>query len=527
MVASLTIFRNIKIVMKSSESYYVGIDVGTTNAKCVIIDQNAKIVTQKSKEYCVDTPYPGWSEQNPEMWWETIFDLCQTVIGGFEGKQKIKAIGTSGQMHGLVTLDEKLNVIRPAILWNDQRSKKECDYIVEQMDGLDHLLALTNNNILTGYAGPKLLWLKNNEKEHYDIIHKIILPKDYIRYKLTGTLYTDVSDASGTGFFDVINRCWSKELLERLDIPVRWFPEALESMDSSGVLKPELAEMLGIKYDIPVIAGAGDAVIQPLASGILDSSEGLLVIGTGGNVTVQLPGSIKNQDGKLQVFCGVMPGSYVAMGVTLSAGDSLRWIRDLLQEGVNQLKVTHKDITFADIEMMARQSQPGANNLLFLPYLAGERCPYPDPKAKAVFLGMQTTTSLADMARSIMEGVSFSLKDVVNIIEKCGFVFKSYCFSGGGAQSELWRQILAHILNAQITTVTTSSEGSAFGVALLAGLAAKEWIDPLKIKEMIPIATNDSPNDILVGKYRHLFSVYQKGYPQLKSIFEQLADDDI
>lgn len=508
--------------MSNTKRYYVGIDIGTTNAKVLIINENTEILTQKSCEYPVDYPNPGWAEQHPEMWWETIWNLCLDVVAGFKDKSYINAIAVSGQMHGLVTLDNNLDIVRPAILWNDQRSARECDLIIEQSGGLEELLSLTNNNMLTGYTGSKIVWLQRNEVENSKRVYKILLPKDYIRYKLTGKIFTDTTDASGTGLYDIRNRCWSEKLLNRLNIPLNWFPEVIDSMDNGGYLRPELAKKLELKKKIPVIAGAGDAVIQPLGSGILDYSEGLLVIGTGGNVTAQLPGYIYNKDGKLQVFCGVFPGSYVAMGVTLCAGDSLRWLRNLLQTGMEQLSNTTNNTTFSDLSNLAQQSTAGANNLLFLPYLNGERCPYSDHFAKGSFIGLNTKTSLADMVRAIMEGVSFSLKDVTMLIENSGINFKSFCLSGGGSRSELWRQILADVLNKKITTVATSSEGSAFGAALLAGMADNAWSNLHNIKKYLPITSCNIPDNKRYNIYKQLFQVYHNSYPQLKTLFNQL-----
>lgn len=509
--------------MINTEKYFVGIDVGTTNAKCIVINETAEIIAQKSCEYSVDSPNPGWAEQDPEKWWINVWDLCIDVISRLKDKQNINSIGISGQMHGLVTLDKNLRSIRPAILWNDQRSVKECDFIIDQAGGLDDLLSITNNNMLTGYTGSKIIWLQNNEKENCRKIYKILLPKDYVRLQMTGELLTDITDASGTGLFDVKNRCWAESLINRLNIPREWFPVVAGSMEKCGYLKPQLAKTLGLDKKIPVITGAGDAVIQPLGSGILDSSEGLLVIGTGGNVTVQLPGYMHNKAGNLQIFCGIFPGTYVAMGVTLSAGDSLKWLRDLLQTGIGQLNNGSADITFAEISDLAGKSSPGAGNLLFLPYLSGERCPYPDHLAKGSFIGLNTKTSLSDIVRAVLEGVSFSLKDVTLLIEQSGVDFKSLFLSGGGARSELWRQILADIFDKKIATVSTSAQGSAFGAALLAGLSENAWSSPSGLKRLIPVTSEEIPDNERVATYNKLFSAYQQGYPQLKPIFNLLS----
>ena len=507
--------------MDIQRKFYVGIDVGTTNAKCVIINDLMKVVSKNSIEYSIDSPQPGWAEQNPNMWWDTVWELCKEVIGKFEYKQDICKIGVSGQMHGLVTLDTNLKVIRPAILWNDQRSADESKEIIQLAGGEEALLNYTNNNMLTGYTGSKIYWLKKYEQENSSRIYKIVMPKDYIRYKLTGEIFTDVTDASGTGLFNVKERRWSKELLNKIKIPLEWLPVVINSTDESGVLKSELADQLGINKNIPIIAGAGDAAIQPLGSGIFDDSEGLLVIGTGGNVTIHSPGFKYNSKGRLQFFCGALPNSYVAIGVALSAGGSLKWFRDLLKERSN-LTGIKKELTYQELDSLALKSPSGANGLLFLPYLSGERCPYPDEYARGAFIGINTQTSISDMVRGVMEGICYSLKDITKLMERAGFVSETYCLSGGGAESELWRQVLADVFACKITTVATSSEGSAFGVAILAGMTDKAWSQSMQIKEGIPIVTTNDPSTKDKERYSRMFSIYQKGYPQLKAIFYEL-----
>lgn len=502
--------------MDIQRKYYVGIDVGTTNAKCVIINDLLEIVSKESCEYSIESPKPGWAEQDPDMWWDTVWELCINVIGQFEYKRDITKIGVSGQMHGLVILDSSLKVIRPAILWNDQRSAAECKEIIERAGGEEALLEYTNNNMLTGYTGSKICWVQKNEVENSNRIHRIVMPKDYVRYKLTGEIFTDFTDASGTGLFNVKERCWSKELLNKIGIPIDWLPKVINSTDQSGVLKSELAEQLGLKKNVPIIAGAGDAVIQPLGSGIFDSSEGLLVIGTGGNVTIQSSKYIYNSKARLQFFCGVLPNSYMAMGVTLSAGGSLKWFRNLLLEG--QIPLT----TYGELDLLAEKSPVGANRLLFLPYLSGERCPYPDEFARGAFIGMNPKTSLSDMVRAVMEGICFSLKDITDMMEQSDFVSKSFCLSGGGAKSEIWKQMMADVFDRRITTVAASSEGSAFAAAILAVIADKTWIGSEQIKQRIPMATNNVPVKKNKERYSRLFSIYQKGYPQLKDIFRDL-----
>lgn len=505
-----------------SEACFLGIDVGTTNAKVMLIDAQARVLRAASREYPVNYPRSGWAEQDTEMWWSAVQDLLHEVVGSSNKKSSIRAVGVSGQMHGLVALDANHAVIRPAILWNDQRSEPQCNAIIEACGGRDGLLRLTNNGMLAGYMAPKILWMREHEPEACAQIAHVLLPKDYIRFRLTGAIATDVSDASGTGVFDCANRRWSSELLALLKLPEAWFPPALESTTVAGKLSPEIASGLGLGADIPVIAGGGDAVLQPLGSGVVNG-EGLLVVGTGGNVTVPLAANISNEGGRLQVFCGVLPGSYVAMGATLSAGESIRWMRNLLRRGTAALGLAGDRLSFADLDQLAGESEPGARRTLFLPYLGGERCPHADASARGAFIGLSPQTSLGDLVRAIMEGVAFSLYDVTTLLERQGIRPGAFRLSGGGSQSERWRQIFAHVFDRAISTVTASSEGTAFGAALLAGMSQGRWTASGELGRLMPLQTVDQPDPALVPRYRALFDVYQRGYDSLASLFRDLV----
>jgi xylulokinase len=506
----------------NAPEYFLGIDVGTTNAKVVLIDRDARVVRSACCEYAVQYPQPGWAEQDPAIWWSTVRSLVREVAGTFEHKQAIRAAGVSGQMHGLVALDAHDAVIRPAILWNDQRAHAQCAEIAERCGGLDGLLRLTNNNMLAGYTAPKLLWLREHEPEAFRRIAAVLLPKDYLRFKLTGKKATDVSDASGTGLFDVRRRRWSDELIALLDLPRAWFVHAHESTEVVGALPADVASDLGLPAGLPLVAGGGDAALQPLGMGLLDTSEGLLVVGTGGNVTVPLAANIPNEGGCLQIFCGVLPGAYVGMGVTLTAGESLRWIRNLLQVGAAQLGLPGSELTFADLERCARESPPGANRTLFFPYLVGERCPHPDAAARGAFIGLSTRTSLADLVRAILEGVAFSMRDAALVMERQGIRPARWRLCGGGAQNAQWRQIFSNVFDRPIAT-TVASEGTAYGAALLAGIGQNRWRDPDALKHLFLPQTNDHPDSALAQRYRTLFAVYRQGYDRLSPLFRELA----
>lgn len=505
--------------MVSAPPYYLGIDIGTTNAKVVIVDETARIVRSASREYPVDYPHPGWAEQDPAIWWTAVYELLLEVVKPFPGRAQIRVAGVSGQMHGLVALDEARRVIRPAMLWCDQRTTTQCDTIIETCGGLDRLLRLTNNHMITGYTAPKILWLRDHEPDSYARIATVLLPKDYLRFRLTGDLATDVSDASGTGLFDTANRRWSTELLQRLDLPFAWFPPAYESTKIVGHLSKELTATLDLPAPLPVIAGGGDAALQPLGSGLVDHAECLLVVGTGGNVTIPLPANVANHAGRLQIFCSVLPGTWVALGATNAAGESLRWLRNLLRTGTTQLGLNGASLSFDELNQLAHQSPPGANHVFFLPYLLGERCPHPDANARGAFVGLTTNTTLADLVRAIMEGVAFSLRDVSTLLENQGIPLNSCRLAGGGSQSKLWRNIFSNTFGCPVSTVASSAAGTAYGTALLAGLSDGQWGKPGALKRLIPAHTTDVPDPALTADQQQRFSRYRRLYPALAEVF--------
>lgn len=509
--------------MASASDHYLGIDIGTTNAKVVLVDDRARVVRSASREYPVNYPRPGWAEQDPATWWAAVQGLLAEVVKPFEHRARIRVVGVSGQMHGLVALDQAGKVIRPAMLWCDQRTTPQCEAILAAAGGLDGLLRLTNNGMITGYTAPKILWLRDHEPESFARIATVLLPKDYIRLKLTGVLATDVSDASGTGLFDAPNRRWSTELLQRLDLPSPWFPTAHESTATVGQLSTQLTAALDLPAPLPVIAGGGDAALQPLGSGMLDDAECLLVVGTGGNVTVPLPDNVTNHGGRLQIFCGVLPGSWVALGATNAAGESLRWLRNTLRIGANQLGLNGDALSFADLNALAERSRPGAHGVFFLPYLLGERCPHPDADARGAFIGLTTNTTLADLVRAIMEGVAFSLRDVATLLMNQGVKLDSCRIAGGGSQSETWRNIFSDTFGCPVSTVAASAEGTAYGTALLAGLSDGRWSEPGALRRLVPASTTNLPNSATSAAQQQRFALYRRFYPALADLFTASA----
>ncbi len=424
----------------------VGLDVGTTGVKALALSPEGEVLATAEHGYPLSTPQPGWSEQDPEDWWRAseaaLADLGVEPAG----------IGLSGQMHGLVCLDSEERVLRPAILWNDQRTSAECEEI-EARVGLERLIALTGNRALTGFTAPKLLWLRRHEPEVYARIAHVLLPKDYVRLRLTGKRATDVADASGTLLFDVAGRRWSDEVLDALELPAAWLPEALES--------PEVSGHWG---SIPVAAGAGDQPAAALGVGIDRPGPVSVVLGTSGVVLAALPAFQAEPQARVHAFCHAVPGGWQAMGVMLSAAGSLAWLRDVAGG------------TYDELTAEAATWPPGVEGLTFLPYLQGERTPHADPGARGSFTGLTLRHDRGALARAVLEGVAYGLRDSLDLLRALGVEAEVGRASGGGARSELWLRIVASVLGIPLER-TVSEEGSAYGAALLGGVAAGVFAD--------------------------------------------------
>jgi xylulokinase len=414
----------------------IGLDIGTTSAKGIALDGDGNVVATAAEEYPLSTPQPGWAEQDPELWWAA----AQRVLARLPADLPI---GLSGQMHGLVVLDEHGEVLRPAILWNDQRTAAECAEI-EQRVGLDRLIELTGNRALTGFTAPKLLWLRTHEPDTYARIRHILLPKDYVRFRLTGERLIDAADASGTLLFDVAHRRWSDEVCDALEIPREWLPEARESTE---------------------VASAGDQAAAALGVGIVGPGGPLsVVLGTSGVVFAALPGYQPDAEARAHVFCHAVPETWHAMGVMLSAAGSFAWLRQAL------------DADYAALDAAAERWAPGSEGLLFAPYLAGERTPHADPDARGAFTGLSLRHDRGALARAVLEGVAFGLRDSLELLRKLGVDAAVGRVSGGGARSELWLRIVASVLRLPLER-TAIEEGSAYGAALLAGVRAGTFAD--------------------------------------------------
>ena len=470
-----------------------GLDVGTTGVKAIAITPEGEVVARAERSYPLSTPRPGWSEQDPEDWWRAS-EAALAELGG-----DIVGIGLSGQMHGLVALDSEDRIVRPAILWNDQRTGAECVEIEERV-GLGRLIELTGNRALPGFTAPKLLWLRRHEPDSYERIRRILLPKDYVRLKLTGEHAIDVADASGTLLLDVAGRRWSDEVLGALEIPSSWLPRVLESPAVSGATTDR----------IPVAAGAGDCAAAGLGVGVERPGPVSIVLGTSGVVFAALPAYRPDEQGRAHVFCHAVPDTWHAMGVMLSAAGSLEWLREAVAP----------DLSFDALVGEGERWEPGVEGLLFLPYLQGERTPHADPDARGAFAGLQLRHDRGALVRAVLEGVAFGLRDALDVVRGLGLDVTSARASGGGARSELWLRICASVLDLPIER-TVVEEGSAFGAALLGGVAGGVYAD---VHEAVvaTVRTRDvvEPDPAWRDAYGEVLPRYRALYPALRDLDE-------
>ncbi len=473
---------------------FVGLDVGTSGVKGLAIDTEGTVLVRAEAGYPLSTPRPGWAEQDPEQWWEAT----QSVLAQLRAAAGPPAgIGLSGQMHGLVALDRHDRVLRPAILWNDQRTARECEEI-ETTVGLARLIALTGNRALPGFTAPKLLWLRRHEPDVYARIARIALPKDYIRLRLCAEHATDVSDASGTLLLDVAARRWSAEMLEALEIDPAWLAPALESPTVSGH-GPD---------GVPVAAGGGDQAAGALGVGVTRPGPLSVVLGTSGVVFAALQSFAADPQARVHAFCHAVPGAWHAMGVMLSAAGSLRWLRDTSAPGV----------PYDQLTVEAAAWPPGTEGLVFLPYLVGERTPHADPDARGAFVGLSIRHDRGALTRAVLEGVAFGLRDSLDLIVELGCTPSLGRVSGGGARSDLWLQIVASVLELPLDRVAVD-EGAAFGAAILGGVAAGVWPDVhAAVAATVKTGERIDPVPEWVDSYREQRELFQALYPALRAL---------
>jgi xylulokinase len=493
--------------------YFLGIDTSTTGSKALVIDERGEVIAVASSPHTLQTPKPLWSEQNPAEWWDAVAGSIRSVLekAGISG-ERVAAVGLTGQMHGLVLLDDSGNVLRPAILWNDQRTQSQCDRI-HQVIGREKFIRITGNVALTGFTAPKILWVKENEPDVYKKAKHVLLPKDYIRYKLTGEYAMDKADGAGTVLFDLKARDWSDEVLSALDIPRSWMPKTFEGPEFTGKVTKEAASLTGLKEGSPISAGGGDQAAQAVGVGAVEPGIVGLTVGTSGVVFATTPSALIEPDGRLHAFCHAVPGMWHFMGVMLSAAGSLQWYRDTLAP----------NMSFDELLKEAESVPAGSEGMQFLPYLSGERTPHPDPLARGAFIGLTLRHTRGHMTRAVLEGVAFGLKDSFTLIQNAGLgEIVQVRASGGGTKGPLWRQIMASALNAELVTINTT-EGAAYGAALLAGVGAGIWKDVLSAcKAAVKITGSTQPDASQVNAYQKSYALYQELYPALKTSFSKM-----
>lgn len=498
----------------TEQKFLLGVDISTTGAKALLIDPAGQVIASATSPLTLQIPNPLWSEQDPEQWWQGIKNsIRQVLVESQVDPASVVAVGLTGQMHGLVMLDESGLVLRPAILWNDQRTGSQCDRIRERI-GLKRLIQTTGNDALTGFTAPKILWVQENEPHIFTRTRHILLPKDFIRYQLTGEYGMDKAGGSGTILFDLCARTWSEELLEDLDLPPEWFPPTYEGPQVSGQISQLASAQTGLRAGTPVVGGAGDQAAQATGVGAVEPGKIALTLGTSGVVFAPTESALIEPHGRLHAFCHALPGRWHFMGVMLSAAGSLQWYRDTIAP----------EMSFDALVDEAARITPGSEGLLFLPYLTGERTPHPDPYARGAWVGLTVRHERAHMTRSILEGVAFGLKDCFELIRKAGQGdIDQVRVSGGGAKSRLWKQILADVLGVELVTVNTT-EGAAFGAALLAGVGAGLYSSvPEACQQMIKITGSTFPSG--EGEaYQEYYPRYRALYPALAGQFKQLAE---
>lgn len=490
----------------------LGIDVSTTGVKALVIDADGAIIDSVTSPLHLSNPRPLWSEQQPHDWWEAAINSIQHVLREISAHE-VGAIGLTGQMHGLVLLDDDGVVLRPAILWNDQRCAAECDEIRARA-GKERLIQISGNDALAGFTAPKILWVRNHEREVYDRASHVLLPKDYLRYRLTGEYAMDKADGSGTLLFDLQKRDWSSEILEVLSIPRAWLPTTFEGPEITGRVMPRAAEATGLPGGTPVVAGGGDQSAQAVGVGAIRPGVLAVTLGTSGVVFAATEKPLVESQGRLHAFCHAVPERWHLMGVMLSAAGSLQWYRDAMCP----------NISFDELVNEAARVAAGSDGLLFLPYLCGERTPHPDPLARGSFVGLTNRHTRAHLTRAVLEGVAFALKDIFFLMHDVGLrEIDQVRVSGGGAKSSVWRQILADVLESELVTVNTT-EGAAYGAALLAGVAAGIWptVDSA-CAQTIRVSDRVSPNVDNVSRYAEMYRHYQSLYPALRPISHSLS----
>lgn len=489
--------------------YYIGVDLGTSAVKLLLMEGNGKICNIVSNEYPLSFPQPGWSEQKPEDWWDAVVDGIKKLVDGYDASQ-VAGISFGGQMHGLVILDENDQVIRPAILWNDGRTTKQVDYLNNEI-GKDKLSNYTANIAFAGFTAPKILWVKENEPENFAKIKKIMLPKDYIAYKMTGVHSCDYSDASGMLLLDVKNKCWSKEMMEICDVKEEQLPKLFESYDVTGTLTEEAAAVLGLTTNCKIAAGAGDNAAAAVGTGTVGDGGCNISLGTSGTIFISSKEFGVDRFNALHSFDHA-DGNYHLMGCMLSAASCNKWWMDEII-GTKDYGKEQEPIT---------DDKLGSNNVFYLPYLMGERSPHNNPDARAMFIGMSMDTTRADMTQAVLEGVAFAMRDCYEIAKDLGINITETKICGGGAKSPLWRKIMANVLNINVNIIE-SEEGPGLGGAMLAAVACGEYASVQEAADkIVKVTGTEKPDPALAAKYDERYAKFKEIYPTVKALYDTL-----
>lgn len=491
--------------------YFIGIDVSTTASKAIVVDHEGNVVASHSSAHALSTPRPLWSEQDPENWWQATAASLRAVLQQVSADE-IAAIGLTGQMHGLTSLDKQGRPLRPAILWNDQRSGAQCAQITDTI-GAHRLYQLIGSILLPGFTAPKMLWLKQNEPEIFSQIGHVLLPKDYVRYRLSGAFVADVADGSGFGLMDMGTRTWSDELLAAYGFPREWLPQLCESPDICAHISEEGAAATGLKVGTPIVGGAGDQPAAAVGMGVVKEGMASLAIGTSGVAHAIAMRYAPEPDGRLHTFVGPMPGTWFHMGVMLSAAGGLRWMHDEITP----------DKDYDTINRMAEGVPRGSLGLLFAPYLTGERNPHPDPYARAAFVGFTLRHGLPHMVRATMEGIAYGMRDQLELLRSLGVNPAQAVVTGGATNSDVWLQLTTDIMGIPLYTINTN-EGSAFGAAILAAVGAGAFADvPTACQQMVRRVDTVQPDPEGAAEYERLYPAFRGLYDALKDTYHALA----
>lgn len=504
-------------------SYLLGLDIGTSGVKALLMSVDGELIGSASQEYPMSSPRPGWTEQDPEDMWQGTIDALAKVIAKYQvTPTSIRGIGLSGQMHSSVFLDSEGQVIRPAILWNDSRTTRQCREI-ESLVGKELLLEEASNPALEGFTAPKVLWLKENEPDNFKKLRWLLLVKDYIRYRLTGEINMELSDAAGTLLLNVKDRKWSDVIMNKLNLPMEILPDLVDSTTVCGYVKPEVAQLTGLLPGTPVVGGGADNACGAVGAGIVEPGRAMISLGTSGVMLAHLEQPKLPRSGTIHMFNHAVPDKFYMMGVILSAGLSFRWFRDQFGT-VEKLFASEMDTdVYTVLTNLAETSPAGSNGLIFLPYLTGERTPHGDGNARGGFFGLSASHARKDFVRAILEGVGFAFRDSLCLLQQAGWDGNSVRCIGGGARSTLWREIIASILGLQVQTLN-NDEGPGLGAALLAGVGTGAFDNASEASEAIlTVESTIDPNPKWTNTYQEMYQIYKSLYPAMKPMYDQLT----